>query len=57
MFESNFPVDRAGIDYVVLWNAFKKISVGYSPNERARLFHDTAVEFYGVTDATGEVLR
>ncbi len=57
MFESNFPVDRAGIDYVVLWNAFKKISAGYSPAERARLFHDTAVEFYGVGNATGEVLR
>lgn len=56
MFESNFPVDRAGIDYVVLWNAFKKISAGYSPAERAQLFHDTAVEFYGVADATGEPL-
>ena len=46
MFESNFPVDRAGIDYVVLWNAFKKLSVGYSAAERADLFHGTATAFY-----------
>ncbi len=50
MFESNFPVDRAGIDYVVLWNAFKKLSISYSAVERAALFHDTAVTLYRVAD-------
>ena len=38
MFESNFPVDRESCSYVVLWNAFKKISAGYSATERADLF-------------------
>ena len=41
MFESNFPVDRESCSYVVLWNAFKKVSAGYSPAERAELFAGT----------------
>lgn len=49
MFESNFPVDRASCSYTVLWNAFKRISEGYSQVERAALFHDTAVDFYRLT--------
>ena len=35
MFESNFPVDKASCSYVVLWNAFKKVSGGYSAAVRA----------------------
>ena len=46
MFESNFPVDRISYSYTVLWNAFKRISKGFSPSERALLFHDTAVKVY-----------
>ena len=46
MFESNFPVDRAGCSYTVLWNAFQRIASGYSGAERAELFHDTAVRTY-----------
>ncbi len=46
MFESNFPVDRAGCSYTVLWNAFKRLTADYSPTERAALFHDTATKFY-----------
>jgi len=46
MFESNFPVDRQGGSYVVLWNAFKRIAAGSSPSEQADLFHDTAVRAY-----------
>jgi predicted TIM-barrel fold metal-dependent hydrolase len=46
MFESNFPVDKRGASYVVLWNAFKRISVGYSPEERRDLFHDSAARAY-----------
>ena len=46
MFESNFPVDKAMCSYAVLWNAFKRIAAGASPNEKAALFHDTAARFY-----------
>lgn len=46
MFESNFPVDRASCSYAVLWNAFKRLSRGYSGPERAALFHDTAAGVY-----------
>jgi L-fuconolactonase len=46
MFESNFPVDKEGIGYVVLWNAFKKASAGYSPSERADLLAGTARRAY-----------
>ena len=41
MFESNFPVDKMGVGYAALWNAFKRIAAGASRRERA-LFHDNA---------------
>ena len=46
MFESNFPVDKKGAGYVVLWNAFKRIAAGYSDDEKRDLFHDTAARAY-----------
>jgi predicted TIM-barrel fold metal-dependent hydrolase len=46
MFESNFPVDKASCSYTVLWNAFKRLTAGYSAAEKARLFHDTAARVY-----------
>jgi len=46
MFESNFPVDAESCSYVVLWNAFKKVSTGYSAPERAALFAGTARRVY-----------
>jgi len=46
MFESNFPVDKISYSYAVLWNAFKRVSKGFSPEDRAALFHDTAVKAY-----------
>ncbi len=46
MFESNFPVDKVSFSYHVLFNAFKRVSAGYSPSERADLFHDTAARVY-----------
>jgi predicted TIM-barrel fold metal-dependent hydrolase len=46
MFESNFPVDKASCGYTELWNAFKRITAGWAPHERAALFHDTAARFY-----------
>ena len=46
MFESNFPVDKLSCSYVVLWNQFKKLTRGYSSDERAAMFHDTAQRVY-----------
>ncbi len=46
MFESNFPVDKISCSYVALWNAFKRLSAGYSADEKRALFHDTAARFY-----------
>src|SRR5262245_22613344 len=46
MFESNFPVDKVSYSYNVLYNAFKRLSQGYSAAERAALFHDTAALVY-----------
>ena len=48
MFESNFPVDKVSYSYDVLYNAFKRLSAGYSPTERAAMFHDTAARVYRV---------
>jgi L-fuconolactonase len=48
MFESNFPVDQASASYTVLWNAFKRLSQGYSTSEREALFHDTASRIYRI---------
>jgi predicted TIM-barrel fold metal-dependent hydrolase len=50
MFESNFPVDRTSCSYNVLWNAFKKMSVGCSMSERSALFYDTAVKVYSLAN-------
>ena len=50
MFESNFPPDKVGHSYNVLYNAFKRISLGYSATDRSELFHDTAARVYRVDD-------
>jgi len=49
MFESNFPVDKVSYSYTVVYNAFKRLSKGYSASERAALFHDTAARVYRIT--------
>ena len=46
MFESNFPVDKVSFSYTVMYNAFKRLSKGYSAAERADMFHDTAARVY-----------
>ena len=46
MFESNFPVDKLSCSYTVLWNQFKKLTRGFSADERAAMFHDTAMRVY-----------
>jgi len=48
MFESNFPVDKVSYSYNVLYNAFKRLSKGYSVAERAAMFHDTAARVYRI---------
>ena len=48
MFESNFPVDRLSLSYTVLWNAYKKLTVGFSAAERTALFSGTASRVYRV---------
>ena len=46
MFESNFPVDKQSCAYPVLWNAFKRIAVSYSEDEKKKLFSGTASKVY-----------
>lgn len=46
MFESNFPEDRRSCSYGQLWNAFKRITSGASPDEKGALFRETAVKTY-----------
>jgi L-fuconolactonase len=48
MFESNFPVDKVSFSHPVLYNAFKRYSEGFLPEERHALFHDTAGKAYRV---------
>lgn len=46
MFESNFPVDKRGCSYTVLWNAFQRMVEGASEDEKFSLFFKTAADFY-----------
>jgi len=46
MFESNFPVDKVSCSYGVMWNAFKRMTEGFSTDEKRALFHDTAARVY-----------
>jgi len=46
MFESNFPVDKMGIGWAPLWNAFKRIAAGASAAEKLALFSGTARRAY-----------
>jgi predicted TIM-barrel fold metal-dependent hydrolase len=45
-FESNFPVDKMGVGYATLWNAFKLIAAGASAGEKTALFSGTARRAY-----------
>ena len=51
MFESNFPVDKAMYSYPVLWNAFKRLTAGASPSEKASLLHANAARIYKLNPA------
>lgn len=46
MFESNFPVDRRSLPYVVYWNAMKKLAARYTPDEQHAMFYATAMRVY-----------
>lgn len=46
MFESNFPVDKLSISYLVVYNAFKKMVADFSEDEKNALFYRTAAEVY-----------
>lgn len=48
MFESNYPVDRWGASYAVLWNAFKHLTLGASAEEKRALYAGTAARIYGI---------
>jgi len=48
LFESNFPVDKRGCGYGVLWNAFKRIAADYSADEKRDLFHNSAARAYRI---------
>ena len=48
MFESNFPPDKVSYSYNVMYNAFKRLSRGYSGSERAAMFHETAARVYRI---------
>ncbi len=52
MFESNFPVDKMGIGYAALWNAFKRITSGASRDEKLALFAGTAPRVYRLAAAS-----
>lgn len=47
MFESNFPVDRAQLPFVVLWNTFKRLTADFSHRDRSLMFQLTAQRTYG----------
>ena len=46
MFESNFPVEKMGIGWAALWNAFKRIAAAASDEEKLALFSGTARRVY-----------
>ncbi len=46
MFESNFPVEKMGIGWATLWNAFKRIARGASTEEKTALLSGTARRVY-----------
>ena len=46
MFESNFPVEKMGIGWAGIWNAFKRIAAGASADEKRAMFSGTACRIY-----------
>ena len=48
MIESNFPPDKVGHSYNILYNAFKRLTKDYSASERNDMFRGTAERVYRV---------
>ncbi len=48
MFASNFPVDGLVADFDTIMDGFKKITAGFTTEERRKLFHDNAARFYRI---------
>jgi L-fuconolactonase len=48
MIESNFPPDKVGHSYNILYNAFKRLTKDYSATERVDMFRGTAERVYRV---------
>ena len=46
LFESNFPVEKMGVGYGEIWNAFKRLAAGASETEKRALFAGTAARVY-----------
>lgn len=46
MLESNFPVDKTSCSYTTLWNALKRVTADFAPDERAAMFQATAERVY-----------
>ena len=49
MVSSNFPVEKAGVPYGILWNTFKHIAASLSVSEKNMLFSGTAKQVYRIT--------
>jgi predicted TIM-barrel fold metal-dependent hydrolase len=46
MFEGNYPVEGVSASYLSIWNAFKRVAHGASPQEKRALFQETAARVY-----------
>jgi predicted TIM-barrel fold metal-dependent hydrolase len=55
MLESDFPIDRASFSYRAIWNAHKRITSEFSPDERAQMFAENAQRIYHLDLAPAEV--
>jgi predicted TIM-barrel fold metal-dependent hydrolase len=51
MFGSNFPVDSLCASFDDIFEGFAAITSGFSPDERARLFHHNAMRIYAIPPA------
>lgn len=45
-FESDYPVEKCGVSYASLWNAFKRLTMAASNDDRTALFFGTAARVY-----------
>ena len=46
MVESNYPVERIGVTYGAIWNAFKRVTATASPAEKTAIYSGTAKRVY-----------